>query len=53
MKKFTCYSLARATKLVDMGFPVIDTALNTKDPRYKVFYFEDTEEFRKAFEQIA
>ena len=52
MKKFVVYSQRIATQLKQRGFYIIDTGINTKNPKYTVFYFEDTEELRKAVQEL-
>lgn len=52
MKKYVVFSLKIANELVKRGFEIVDTGINIDDPRYKVFYFEDTIDFRKAFKEI-
>lgn len=52
MKKYCVFSLRIANQLVKRGFEIIETGINLDDPKYKVFFFEDTAEFRKAFELI-
>ena len=52
MKQYCVFSLRIANELVNRGFKIVGTGINTDDIRYKVFYFEDTVEFRKAFKEI-
>lgn len=52
MKKYVVFSLKIANELVKRGFEIVDTGINIDDPHYKVFYFEDTTDFRKAFKEI-
>lgn len=52
MKKYVVFSLKYANELVKKGFQIVETGINIDDTRYKVFYFEDTEDFRKAFKEI-
>ena len=51
-KNFPVFSAAITTELFNRGFKCIDSQINTRYPQYKVFYFEDTEELRAAFEDI-
>ena len=37
-----------AAALRDLGFKLIKTTANNKKPRYDVYWFEDTPEFRAA-----
>ena len=53
MKKYLCYSLKLAKELNSKGFEIVDTGINIKFPKYKVFFFEDTEELRKTIEEIS
>lgn len=40
-----------ATKLVQKGFEICDTAINRANPKYLVFYFELSPELLLAFEE--
>ena len=51
-KNFPIFSASITTELFNRGFKCIDSQINTRYPQYKVFYFEDTEELRAAFEDI-
>ncbi len=51
-KNFPIFSASITTELFNRGFKCIDSQINTRYPEYKVFYFEDTEELRAAFEDI-
>ena len=51
-KNFPIFSAAITTELFNRGFKCIDSQINTRYPKYKVFYFEDTEELRAAFDDI-
>jgi hypothetical protein len=51
-KTYVVFSLRIANELVRRGFKIIETGINTENPKYKVFYFEDTEEFRAALNEI-
>ena len=42
-----------AIKLRKKGFKIIKTEPNYKRPEFDVYFFEDTPEFRKAFNEIA
>lgn len=48
MNKFAVFSQKVAIKLKEQGFEIIDTGINTKNPKYTVFYFENTNELRDA-----
>ena len=52
MKKFVVFSQKVATKLKEKGFEIIDTGINTKNPKYTVFYFENTQELQDAIASI-
>lgn len=44
MKEKVIFMPRMAYALVDRGFPIIRQETNYKDPRYKVFIFEETDE---------
>lgn len=48
MERYTVFSLKLANKLVDSGFELIGSSINTKDSKYKVFYFKKTPELIAA-----
>lgn len=51
--KRVVYSLRVANELIKRGYKLLDSAINIKYPKYKVFYFEDSAELDRAIEQIA
>ena len=51
-RPYTVFSLKLANKLVNKGFEILDTGVNVKNPKYRVFFFEDTEALRKAINEI-
>lgn len=51
-KTYIIFSLRYANELVKRGFEIVETGINIENPKYKVFYFEDTEDFRAALEEI-
>lgn len=51
-KNYTVYSLRLANQLVSKGFKIVGTGINDKNPKYNVFFFENTEEFRKVLKDI-
>lgn len=46
MKIFYCFSAQLAGYLVEHGLWIISTKANNKNPRFKVFLFEDSENLR-------
>ena len=52
MALYTIFMQHIANKLESMGFNVVKMAKNNKDPRYMVYYFEDTVELREALRKI-
>lgn len=52
MKHFTVFSQKLASKLKKLGFQIVDTGVNIKNPKYTVFYFENTKELRKAVAEL-
>lgn len=51
-KTYVVFSLRIANELVRRGYQIIETGINTENPKYKVFYFEDTEDFRRTLEEV-
>lgn len=43
---YPIFSLRIASSLCDFGFEIDHTGVNVKNPKYKVFYFKNTEELR-------
>ena len=41
-----------AMALRDMGFRIMDAKVNANHPDYVIYYFEDTKEFREAFDKL-
>ena len=52
MKTYTVYNLKIANKLARKGFKLIATGINNKNPKYFVYFFEDTEEFRAELQSL-
>ena len=52
MDKFIVFSQKIAHELKKQGYEIIGTGINIKNPKYTVFYFEDTPELRKAVEEL-
>lgn len=50
-KDFIIYNLRLARYLIDNGFIYKKTAVNINNPKYNVYYFEDSNELRNAVEQ--
>lgn len=46
------YSKAKAIKLRELGFRIIERKPNIQYPEYDMYGFEDTPDFKKAFEEI-
>ncbi len=53
MKTFTVYMPRIASRLMSRGFKVIEIIPNPKKPQYRAFVFEETQDFLKAFTEIA
>lgn len=51
-KYYVVYSLRIANALANKGFQIEDTAINIQNPKYTVFYFENTKELREAIEAL-
>ena len=52
MKTYTVYNLKFANILARKGFQMLGTGVNTKNPKYFVYFFEDTEEFRTELAKL-
>lgn len=52
MNLYTIFMQRVANQLEGRGFRVVKIAKNHKDPRYNVYYFEDTVELREALREI-
>lgn len=50
---FTVFSKRVAGILCNQGFRLIKTGINNQYPKYKVYFFEDTPEFRAALERVS
>ena len=46
------FSKELANNLVNSGFKVLRTELNLKDPKFKVFVFEDSEGLQEAIDEF-
>lgn len=51
-KDYAIFSLRIAHQLTKKGFEVKNTGINTSNPKYKVFYFENSDELREAVRQL-
>lgn len=49
---YTVLSLWLANELLERGFECIGTGTNIKKREFKVFYFEDSKELRRAIDEI-
>lgn len=49
---FQVFKRATAQRLREEGFQIIDASVNKKDRSFVVYYFEDSKEFREAFERV-
>ena len=52
MGTYTIFSLRIANALAKQGFQIINTGINVKNPKYSVFYFEDSAELRQALAKL-
>ena len=52
MKYYTIFSLRIANILAKKGYQIYGSGVNAKNPKYSVFYFEDTPELRADLEKI-
>ena len=51
-KLYYVFSKAKAIKLREMGFKIIERKPNYQFPEFDMYGFEYTPEFQKAFEEI-
>ena len=52
MKLIPIFKRKYAMQLREMGNPIIDASNNNKNPNFVIYYFEDTEKFRKDFYKV-
>jgi len=52
MALYTIFMQRIANELESKGFNVVKMATNKKNPKYMVYYFEDTVELREALRSI-
>lgn len=46
------YSKAKAIKLRELGFRIVERKPNVQYPEYDMYGFENTPDFRKVFEEV-
>lgn len=51
-KGYTIFSQRLAHQLTKMGFEIIGTGINNKNPKLYCYHFRDSEELRKAVRDI-
>ena len=49
---YPIFKKENAMKLKEMGFPIEDASTNKRNPNYVIYYFEQTDKFIKAFNEI-
>ena len=52
MKFKEVFKKSIAIQLRDMGFRIMDAKVNFEHPKFVIYYFEDTKEFRQAFNKL-
>ena len=52
MKLKEVFKKSKAMQLREMGYPIMDAKVNFEHPKFVIYYFEDTEEFREAFNKL-
>jgi len=52
MALYAVFNMKVANELEKQGFKVVKMDKNHKDPRYMVYYFEDSVEFREALHPL-
>lgn len=53
MEEYIVFSARRANQLIQRGCNLLRVAPNVKNPKYNVYFFEDTLEFRKIYDEVA
>lgn len=51
-KLWYVFSKAKATKLREMGFRIVERKPSYKFPEFDMYGFENTSEFQKAFKEV-
>lgn len=51
-KNFVVYSLKLANSLIKKGFEIKGSGINIQNPKYTVYFFEDTEQLRAAVNEF-
>lgn len=51
-KDFIIYRLAIAEQLVNEGYKLLRTGINLQNIKYKVFFFENTQELRERVREL-
>ena len=49
---FKVFTRRLAIKLRERGFQIVKTEVNSKKPEFDIYCFEDTEELRKAVDEL-
>ena len=52
MKLYPIFKRENAMKLREMGNPLIDASSNNRNPKYVIYYFEDTEKLHRDFDSL-
>ena len=52
MALYAIFNMKIANRLEKQGFPVIKMDKNHNNPRYMVYYFEDSVKFRQALQPL-
>ena len=53
MKLKEVFKKSIAMSLKEMGFRIEDAKVNFEHPKFVIYYFEDTKEFREAFNKLS
>ena len=53
MKLKEVFKKSIAMSLKNMGFRIEDAKVNFEHPKFVIYYFEDTKEFREAFNKLS
>lgn len=53
MKNKPIFKKTLAFKLIDLGYKLVDVTPNERNPKYLIFYFEETQELLKELEKLS
>jgi len=53
MKLYPIFKKQYAMKLRDMGNPIMDASSNERNPKFVVYFFEETKKLLKDLEEVS